>query len=892
VASPDFPSLKPLEESSDAPRKVGTKAVSLARLRARGLALPTTWVLDAAPFRQLIEDHLPKDHSPRALLRLQKPLARAERAGRAREALLASPLPAALDEALGQLWEALAPAAPWGLAVRASPSCEDDSEAFMAGLTGSILGLRGGAQLGQAIKELWSLAFLPGALSYLGDRRMRDLTMGVLIQPVIAAGVSGVLTTRPPASALSSSWREGERLINACWGLGPVVSGGDAAVDVLRVTPEGEVVAAFLAAKTTRLVVRGDGVVSEPVEPENQGILCLSPAQLRALSALTARLEEEPSLPEPPEGKPGKPNKALAPVRAAHELTFAFVGDEPVVLQAQLALGRGYPEGGDEQTVWSRATVTESLAGVVSPLTWSLAAPHVEESFRRTFRRLGCSVPSDEPMLAGVHGRAYLNLSALMRMAVQLPGLDPRAVVQLSGVEGIELLERQVEGVSRRAFYSKLPLTAARQLAEQGAIGVLVEEMEAIAGDASRTLDDLDLAILPDDGLPPTLRDLRDLLGRSIATLTTTTTAYVTSHLALKMAIGRTFPVNADRLAQTVTAGVPTLEATRVAIALGQVAQVARDEAAALEILRTGALSLDDLPRGPTRASLTRFLQDHGHHAQQAAELLNPRWSEDPAPLLSMLAAIVKTSRDGGRILAEVRGRADRERALLERKMPLVERLMVRGLVERVRRLTDLRERSRGWFLRVTAMCRRAMLEVDRRLRRVNPSLAPDAVFSCSFDEIVVALGSGRPDVAHLVAARRFERARDLARPDPPTTFIGAPPAVLLPPAGESVLRGVSASGGVVTGRVRVLRDVQREAGQIEPGEILVVKSADLGLTPLFLIAGGLISQQGGRLTQGSVVARELGLPAVAHVSGATRVLRTGDRVRLDGDDGVVERLP
>jgi len=232
-----------------------------------------------------------------------------------------------------------------------------------------------------------------------------------------------------------------------------------------------------------------------------------------------------------------------------------------------------------------------------------------------------------------------------------------------------------------------------------------------------------------------------------------------------------------------------------------------------------------------------------------------------------------------------VRARADRERAELEPRMPLLDRLLVRGLVDRSRRLADLRERTRGHFLRTLALWRKAALEIDRRLRRVDPSLDRDAVFFCTFDELMAALGTGRPRVAHLVKPRQAERERDLKLPDPPTTFLGAPPAYLLPSASGPLLRGVA------TGRARVVHDLIRDGAQLRAGEILVVKSADLGLSPLFLVAGGLLSQQGGRLTQGSVVARELGLPAVASVPGATRNIRTGDLLRIDGDEGSVERL-
>lgn len=879
LASLEHPSLQPLEDIGDSPRKTGVKAAELAALQRRGVPLPVTWVLDAAPFREWTETELPRDHTPRALLKLNKPLARMERAARAGEQILEAKLGPGLEGALGSLWSRLEPIAPLGLAVRASPSCDDDSVAYMAGLSGVELGVRGAAELAQAIRRIWSLAFLPRALSYLNRRKVRDLAMAVLIQPVLGAEVSGVLVTRPPSSPLSSSWRHGERVANAWWGLGARVEGGDAAVDVVRFTVDGALISAQIADKRASLGVRDGGVHLDEVEASKARAPCLTEGRLRALAGLAERLDAARG------GADGD-----APAGDGYEVSFAFVDEQPVVLQAQRGPRRGYPEGGGERTVWSRATVTESLSGVVSPLTLSLSEPFMEESFRTTFQKLGCSVPDDR-LIVGVQGRAYLNLSVLMQMAVQLPGISAHSVIQIAGVEGLETLEKQLDGVSRRSFYTRLPLTAARQIAEQSAVGTLVERFEALHSDEERSIEDIDLAILPDDALVPRLRDLRSLLGGATTMLATTTTAYVTTHLVLQATLGRTLPVHADRLARVLSAGVPTLEATRASVALGLVAAIARDEPAARDRLLAGAARLGDLPPGPTRSALGRFLTEHGHHARLAAELMTPRWSEDPAPLLAILGALVRGGRSGERAIAEVRARADRERAAIERKMPLLDRLAVRGLVERCRRLADLRERARGRFLRVMALCRKAIVEIDRRLRRVDRRLEPGSAFFCTFDELLAALGTGRPRVAHLVLPRRRERERDLAQPDPPTTFVGAPPPVLLPPAGEGVWRGLAVSSGVAVGKARVVHDVIRDGASLQPGEILVVKSADLGLAPLFLVASGLISQQGGHLTQGSVVARELGVPAVASLPGATRTLRTGDLLRIDGDEGTVERL-
>jgi pyruvate,water dikinase len=152
------------------------------------------------------------------------------------------------------------------------------------------------------------------------------------------------------------------------------------------------------------------------------------------------------------------------------------------------------------------------------------------------------------------------------------------------------------------------------------------------------------------------------------------------------------------------------------------------------------------------------------------------------------------------------------------------------------------------------------------------------------------ALRTSRTDLAPLVRARRAEYARDRARPDPPATFTGAPPPVQLPPSGGETWRGLPASAGVVEGRARVLFSAN-DMGQLQPGEVLVVHTTDVGWTPIFLIAAGVVTELGGPLSHAAIVARELGVPSVVNVSGVTRAVRTGDRLRIDGDRGVVERL-
>jgi len=104
---------------------------------------------------------------------------------------------------------------------------------------------------------------------------------------------------------------------------------------------------------------------------------------------------------------------------------------------------------------------------------------------------------------------------------------------------------------------------------------------------------------------------------------------------------------------------------------------------------------------------------------------------------------------------------------------------------------------------------------------------------------------------------------------------------------GSSRLQGTGTSPGVVTGRVRILRNIE-DGEHLVPGEILVARATDPGWTPLFLKAGGVIMELGGMLSHGAVVAREYGLPAVVNIEGATRRLADGQLVTIDGQHGVV----
>jgi pyruvate,water dikinase len=176
-------------------------------------------------------------------------------------------------------------------------------------------------------------------------------------------------------------------------------------------------------------------------------------------------------------------------------------------------------------------------------------------------------------------------------------------------------------------------------------------------------------------------------------------------------------------------------------------------------------------------------------------------------------------------------------------------------------------------------------------LRRLDPSLELGAAFYLSIGELVSATARTRADLGAQVRMRRASFAREIQKPDPPETFVGVPPRLATPSFDARELHGATASGGLVTGRARLIGASGTGAERVQSGDILVVRTPDVALAPLFFWAGALVSDAGSALSHAAVVAREVGVPAVLGVPGATTTIRDGELLRVDGDLGVVERL-
>lgn len=853
---------------------VGGKAARLAWLTRQGFEVPRGWVIGADRFRALVALGLTRQQAPKSLLERVGTEEALRDMAAARARILSEPLDPVLRGELELLWSWVSHDAPWGLAVRSSATCEDEELTAMAGLATTVLGVRGAEALAEAVRTVWASALMPQALEHLAARGIDDIAMAVVVQVVVPAEASGVMFTRPPTGVHPKVWGADERLVNATFGLGAPVANGAITPDVIRFAARtGEVRSTIVARKNRALVVGASGSHYVDVPRERADLPALSPEVIQSLGRIADRLEQiDPS---------------------PHDVEFVVERGRVMLVQARPVVGSGYPEGGDSRTIWSRANVGEALPGAATPLTWSVAGGFSKHGFMTAFRSLGCHVPPEATLVANVHGRFYLNMTWFMRIATQVPGLDPATLMRLGGGEGAELLEGQIERVSPARFLSRLPWTTARLAAEQLTLSTRVDRY---VGRMSRRFDARrrsDLGALSDRALAATLRDTLADLDETGTLMLACASSSLGSNLLLQTWIKWVANGDAARLAQVLSAGLTELESARPGIAIAHIAAAARRDTSVYELLAAGRVkSVSQLPAGPVRRALERFFEEFGDRAVREAEVAAPRWREDQHQVFAMLqTAMHKSADDTDSSMQRARKAADRELDRIGARIGGPATAVLRVLVAHTRRTTRLRERMRAWVTRTISQIRMVTLEADRRIRLADPGLEPGAAFYCHADELIAALESGHIDLGNLVRLRRAEHMRDEARPEPPVTFVGCPTTVVLPPSGGDTLTGLPACSGVVEGTVRVLPPGRELEEDLQPGEILVARTTDVALTPLFLVAAGVVTELGGPLSHAALVAREYGVPTVVNVAGVTLALRTGDRVRVDGTQGTVERL-
>ncbi len=514
------------------------------------------------------------------------------------------------------------------------------------------------------------------------------------------------------------------------------------------------------------------------------------------------------------------------------------------------------------QPIWTRKIAAEVIPGLIRPLTWSINRPLTcgvwGEIFTIVLGNRARGLDFNET--ATLHySRAYFN-ATLLGQIFQRMGLPP---------ESLEFL-------TRGAKFSKPPTSSTlRNL--PGLLRLLGREWRL---DQDFDLDYQEkfaptLSHLSAQSLsklsPPALLERVDMI---LEVLKRATYYSILAPLSssLRQAVLR---VNDTELDNSQTPEVASLRSlarlAEDAHHLLPLEQVAYESGAAL------FATLAEIPDGRSiLEQFEQFLERYGYLSEVATDIAVPTWKEDPRPVRQLFTQFLS-----------YKPPASPQPPPQDWKAQLVQaRINLKGRVTEV-------------YSQLLAQLRWSFVALETTWRQSSLLSEPGEIFFLEFSEIRRLVAGADQELRELLPKileqRRSQLEQHRQLTTVPSLFYGnAPPSPLAPHSSsrpsQQLLQGIGASSGQVEGLVRVLRNLQA-VPDIDRQTILVVPFTDSGWAPLLARAGGLIAEVGGRLSHGAIVAREYGIPAVMDIHNATQVLRDGQRVRIDGQLGVVEVL-
>jgi pyruvate,water dikinase len=757
------------------------------------------------------------------------------------------------------------------VAVRSSAAAEDGGAQTFAGIHDSVLNVTGSDAVCDAIAQCFASLWTPHAVAY---RRRFGVDDEDTACAVVLCEMVGNATTGPVAAgvAFSCDPRTGQRqlvTVNLTSGLGDAVVQGT--VEPLEHT----------------IRFAGDGTQVERTDTTGRPNVLDEP-QLVALARLVTRVYW-----------------ALGEGRHPQDVEWAFDGTSFWVLQSRpvTRLPRWtFPGVPTRTSTWSGANITDSFPNPVTTMTWSFLEVSAQDIVYASLHAMRYPVPAGMEVLRRVGGRPYFDLDSLqwaLYDAMGVPpaetnramgGFQPEIVVPpgnpLRGRSGRRRARRRLRLLGR---LWRFHLEAPRQ------IGAVVTEARQ-----SRTRD---LCAYTSDQLLEELRRLGTVGLAYQPILQLAATYFGVWMMLMQDVLEHATGDRAQSLVTRLLAASGDVASAEQGYGLRDLATLAATEPAARQSLQSSdPFAWRSLDQGSAfRVAMERYLDRFGHRAVFEMEFASRRWCEDPTYLLDQIRFHLQHADAPDQRAHATRVRDEAEHEL--RRVPWHVRPVVRWALGRARRGAALRENAKSGSAACVALIRHFSQEVGRRLVAAGHIAAVEDVFHLGIVEVEAFLdgswdGAG---AARLVEDRTTRLAADTGRRCP-GVILGdageAPPAAPPPETGVTAgplgdahtWRGLAAAPGLAEGTACVLSS-PHDARRMNRQDVLVAPSTDPGWTPLFLRASAVVMETGGYLSHGAVVAREFGLPAVVNVHDAMVDMRDGDRLRVDGDEGVVARL-
>jgi len=825
--------------------QAGGKGMNLARTALGGFPVPPGFILTTAAYRTFTDANRidaviqARTHS----VDVEDPISLESASEAIRRAFEAGSVPPELESALLKAYRELSErtgGAP--VAVRSSATAEDLAGASFAGQQDTYLNIRGEAALLDSVKRCWSSLWTARAMAYRARQNISPETvaLAVVVQQMVPAESAGILFTANPVSG-----NRGEILINSSWGLGEAIVGSLVVPDNIVVDKaSGRTKSLTVADKTVMTVRTGNGTQEQPVPAYKRKQQTLNKHQVTELARLGAAIERYYEAPQDIEWC----------FAGGH---FYIVQVRPITTLQEEAVTWEAPGEGK----WLHGGGTfEMITEPISPLFETFLLPIFVDTILQMLDDIGLKDAIPAVPYRIINGHIYLHLD-LHLQPWHLPAVLRDFALHLNSMQ---------DQNSEQALYR-----------------------QAVADLSRRPVKELDLVAL---------LARMDSLGRAGMRYWLQIMKIVQVIYRQEQAFTRFYNRHLRR------PGVPEpeiflrgqkIKPWEAECSMFELAQLARK----LKLDRVLTESPEMLLDGPDdiltvcewHQALDAHLDRFGHQLSSFDPLL-PTLADDPRPALAAIQAYLSGKESPYE--RQRRMEAERQEAIADAEKGLSPRLgrEFHRVLETAQQAARTREDALFDVGLAWTPMRRLAIELGHQLAEKNIIGQPNDIFWLRLDEIRSAF-AGPNLLIPLVKARQAQNQTWSRSSAPYLLPVGTHPAFWwkwIFPTPElnrqpdaHTLAGLGVSPGKVTAVARVIHSLD-EMQRLNAGEILVTRTTTPAWTPLFARISGLVTDLGGPLAHGSIVAREYGIPAVMGVGNATQSIRDGETITVDGAAGRV----
>ena len=861
------------------PSQVGGKARNLIKLSTiDDINIPEGFCITTTAYTELFKNNKALDEllTQLSLVKINELERISEISGLIRDVIVRTSMPEKITNEIAICLAKLGEDKPY--AVRSSATAEDLQTASFAGQHDTYLNIIGFDRIVKYISKCWASLFTDRAVIYriLNGFDHRKVCIAVLVQEMVFSDSSGIMFTADPITSNRKVVS-----IDASFGLGEALVSGLVNSDNYKVC-DGKIIDKEIASKNMGIYAKQDGGTEKiTISDDLKNKQTLTDHQILELERVARKIEAYFSYPQ--------------------DIEWCILNGSIYILQSR-PITTLYPLAdikNEEKRVFVSSGHMQMMTAPIKPLGMFF------------FNSVISAPPSQE-----IGGRHYIDVTHDLASPI-----GRIIATKLLTVIGDTLITNSVlKIVSDKQLIKKLPKGKEKVFNLQnnsGALSIMLHAYKAykennsdiirkLINEEEKSIEKMKAEIQNLSGDEVFTYIAQDHDNRRVKLMKPPNAGVITAVMLstnwfnskIKKWLGE------ENAADTIIMSIPNSVTTDTGFSLIDVADVVRNYPEVIDYLndprdQTFFEDISKLDGGKLVCdSIKGYLRKYGMRCSGDIDITVPRWSEKPTDLIPLILNNIKNFEPGASALKYEQGKAQSEKRIQElvsqvEKLPRGKKKAkkIRRMASLIRNYIGYREYPKFSYMKRYLIYKEAMLKEADNLLQSGVLNEVEDIYYLHFDELRAVVNGKKLD-DQLISERKkdYEEFEKLTPPRVMTSdgeiITGEYDRDNLP---ENALPGLAVSTGIVEGRARIVKNIKDAS--LSEGDILVAEFTDPSWTPAFVSIKGLVTEVGGLMTHGAVIAREFGLPAVVSVRDATTLIKDGQLIRLNGNEGYIEIL-